>query len=97
MRKRIGTVTHYYNRIGVAVLELDAPLKLGERLLFLGHTSEFIQPVNSLEIDHRKVQEVGAGAEVAIKVMRRVRERDQVFKVSADEEIESSLQEPQTV
>lgn len=97
MRKRIGTVTHYYNRIGVAVLELDAPLKMGDRLLFLGHTSEFIQPVSSLEIDHRKVQEVGAGAEAAIKVMQRVRQGDQVFKVSADEEIEASLEEPETV
>ena len=97
MRKRIGTVTHFYNRIGVAVVELDAPLKMGDRLLFLGHTSEFTQLVGSMEIDHRKVQEVGAGAEVAIKVIRRVRRGDQVFRVSADEEIEPSFEEPQAV
>jgi hypothetical protein len=95
MRKRIGTVTHYYSRIGVAVLELEAPLKMGDRLLFLGHTSEFSQPVGSMEIDHRKVQEVGAGAEVAVKVIRRVRRGDQVFSISADEEIEPLLEEQQ--
>jgi len=95
MRKRIGIVTHYYNRIGVAVLELDAPLKMGERLLFLGHTSEFTQLVGSMEIDHRKVQEVGAGAEVAVKVICRVRRGDQVFSISADEEIEPSVDELQ--
>jgi hypothetical protein len=95
MRKRIGSVSHYYNRIGVAVLELDAPLKMGDRLLFLGHTSEFTQPVGSMEIDHRKIQEVGAGAEVAVKVIRRVRRGDQVFRISADEEIEPSVDELQ--
>jgi hypothetical protein len=95
MRKRIGSVSHYYNRIGVAVLELDAPLKMGDRLLFLGHTSEFTQPVGSMEIDHRKIQEVGAGAEVAVKVIRRVRRGDQVFSISADEEIEPSVDELQ--
>lgn len=95
MRRRIGTVTHYYNRIGVAVLELEAPLKMGDRLLFLGHTSEFTQPVGSMEIDHRKVQEVGAGAEVAVKVIRRVRRGDQVFSISADEVIEPLLEEQQ--
>ena len=53
---RIGKVTHYYSHLGVAVLELDDPLQLGDMVLFLGHTTELIQEVTSLEVNHHKIQ-----------------------------------------
>lgn len=79
MEKQIGQVTHYYNRIGVAVLELNEGLKVGDTIHIVGHTTDFTQRVESLEVDHRKLQSVGAGADVALKVADRVRQGDKVF------------------
>ena len=80
----IGHVTHYYNRIGVAVIELSDELKIGDTILLLGHTTDFTQRVASMEINHQRVLEVGAGQEVAIKVDGPVRKLDQVYKVVED-------------
>ena len=79
MEKEIGRITHYYNRIGVAVLELEEGLKVGDSIHIVGHTTDFTQRVTSLEVNHRKVQSVGAGADVALKVANRVRQGDKVF------------------
>jgi len=81
METRIGYVTHYYNRISVAVVSLDHPLNLNDNVLFLGHSTDFTQKVWSMEIEHHKIQSAGAGAEVAIKVVEPVRRGDQVFLV----------------
>jgi translation initiation factor IF-2 len=80
----IGRVTHYYNRIGVAVLQLSGELKIGDTILFLGHTTDFTQRVTAMEINHQRVQAVGAGQEVAVKVEEPVRKTDEVFKVIGD-------------
>lgn len=77
----IGHVTHYYNRIGVAVLELSHELKIGDTVLFLGHTTDFLQKIASMEINHQRVQAVKVGQEVAVKVDEPVRKADEVFKV----------------
>lgn len=82
MDTRIGRVTHYYNRIGVAVLELSDELKVGDVVHILGHTTDFTQQVQSMEIEHQKVQSVGPGDDVALKVVKRVREGDAVYKVT---------------
>lgn len=82
MEIRIGEVTHYYNNIGVAVLKLTGELKVGDTIHFRGATTEFTQPVASLEIEHQKVESVGPESEVALKVTQRVRRGDRIFKVS---------------
>ncbi|MBP1703368.1 MAG: collagenase [Chloroflexi bacterium] len=78
---RVGKVTHYYNHLGVAVLELDGELKLGDTILFLGHTTEFTQEVTSMEINHHKIQSAGPGMEAALKVDDEVRRGDLIYKV----------------
>jgi putative protease len=79
----IGKITHYYNRISVAVVELAGELCVGDQIAILGHTTEFTQPVESLEIEHKKIQAAGAGQEVALKVWEAVRAGDLVYKVVA--------------
>ena len=81
MEQRIGYVTHYYNLLGVAVLELSDELKVGDGLHILGHTTNFTQLVESMEIEHQQVQSVKPGAEVALKVIDKVRKGDAVYKV----------------
>jgi hypothetical protein len=82
----VGHVTHYYNRIGVAVIEIREELKIGDTILLMGHTTDFTQRVASMEINHQRVLEVGAGQEVAIKVDEPVRKLDQVYKMVEDRE-----------
>jgi len=77
---RVGKVTHYYNHISVAVLDLTGELKVGETIHILGHITDFDQQVNSMEIEHNKIQSAGPGTEVALKVIETVRKGDIVFK-----------------
>jgi translation elongation factor EF-1alpha len=82
--QHIGRVTHYFERISVAVLELSGGLKVGDVVHIQGHTTDFTQPVESMEIEHQKIQSVGPGADVALKVTERVREGDIIYKVAEE-------------
>jgi len=81
MEKKIGKVTHYFDRIGVAVLELEDGLKIGDTIHITGRRTEIVQQVSSMEIEHRKVQAVGAGADVALKVYEKVYKGDKIYWV----------------
>ncbi len=80
----VGEVTHYYSRIGVAVLEMCADLKVGDHVCIVGRITDFEQPVGSMEIEHKKLSEVRAGQEVALKVIDSVRPGDQVYKLTVE-------------
>ena len=84
MEIRIGQITHYYNRLGVAVLELSDDLKVGDVVHISGHTTNFSQRVESMQIEHRQVQSVGPGVEAALKVVERVRQGDTIYKVTEE-------------
>ena len=84
MEIRIGHVTHYYNRLGVAVLELSDALEVGDVVHIIGHTTNFSQRVESMEIEHQQVQSVGPGVEAALKVVERVRQGDIIYKVTEE-------------
>jgi len=84
MEIRVGKVTHYYNHISVAVLELTGELKAGETIHILGRITDFDQRVGSMEIEHQKIQSAGPGTEVALKVIESVRKGDIVFKLVED-------------
>ncbi len=85
MEIRAGRVTHYYDRILVAVLDLDQELAVGDSIHIHGRDTDFTQQVKSLEIEHHKVQSAGPGMEVALKVIEPVRKGDIVFKVFVEE------------
>jgi len=81
---RVGKVTHYYERISVAVLVLTGELKVGETIHIHGRITDFNQQVGSMEIEHQKIQSAGPGADVALKVIEPVREGDVIFKHTED-------------
>ena len=81
MEERIGQVTHFYNRIRVAVLELTGELQVGDVVHFLGRNTDFTQGVASMEIEHQKTDAAGPGSDVALKVSHRVRGGDSIYKV----------------
>jgi putative protease len=82
---RIGEVTHYFGNISVAVISLTGTIQVGDMVHLLGPTTDFRQEVKSLQIEHEQVEQVGEGQEVAMKVARRVRPRDKVFKLIGDD------------
>jgi len=87
MEIRIGKVVHFYNRIGVAVIELESQISVGDTILILGRNTEFAQPVESLEINHRKIASAGPNEEVALKVWDYVRKGDFVYKIVEEEQV----------
>ena len=84
METEIGQITHFYNRISVAVLSLTEQLIIGDQVHILGHTTDFVQQVNSMEVDHKKVLTIGPGDEVALKVIEPVRKGDTIYKIIED-------------
>lgn len=81
METKIGYITHFYNRISVGVLDLTDKLEVGDKVHILGHTTDFVQNITSMEIEHKKVTSVGPGDEVALKVIEPVRNGDEIFKI----------------
>ena len=84
METEIGQITHFYNRISAAVLSLTEKLIIGDQVHILGHTTDFVQQVNSMEVDHKKVLTIGPGDEVALKVIEPVRKGDTIYKIIED-------------
>ncbi len=81
--ERIGTVTHYYSHLSVAVVRLDSgSLRVGDTIHITGHTSDFRQRVESMEIEHQPVTEVSAGQEFGLRVTDHTRDNDTVYKVT---------------
>jgi hypothetical protein len=79
---QIGTITHFLDHIGVAVIALTERICVGDTIHILGHASDFKQQVTSLQIDHREVREAGPGDDAALKVTGRVRPNDKIFKLT---------------
>ena len=79
--ERIGVVTHYYSHLAVAIIRLESgTLRVGDVIHIRGHTTDFIQKVESLEVNHAPLTEVGPNEEFGLKVVEHVREHDAVFK-----------------
>jgi len=80
--KLIGRVVHYFDKIGVAVISLDAPLKVGDTIRIVGgESTDFTQEVGSMEIEHEKIKKAKKGQEVGLKVKEKVREGYKIYKV----------------
>lgn len=78
--KVIGRITHYFPKVRAAVLKLRAPLAVGEKIKIKGHTTDFIQTVSSLQIDHVVLQQAKKGDVIGLQVQSRVRRHDMVTK-----------------
>jgi putative protease len=83
--QKIGVVTHYFGKIGVAALKItNGELRVGDTIHVKGHTSDFTQTVDSMQVEHESVEVARTGDEVGMKTAEYVREHDAVFKVVAD-------------
>ena len=79
----IGVVTHYFPHVQAAVVQLKRPLKVGDSIAIKGRTTDFIQRIESMQIDHVPIQEAKADDEIGLRVDARVREHDYVLKAGS--------------
>ena len=78
----IGEVIHYFSNISVAVMKLSAGLSVGDTIRIVGgEGTDFNQTVDSMEVDHKKIEKAKKGDEVGLKVNEKVREGYKVYKV----------------
>lgn len=79
-KQEVGRVTHFYPKISVAILELKAPLEVGEKINIVGKTTHLEQVVDSIQMEHKEVKSAKPGQSIGLKVVGRVREMDMVYK-----------------
>ncbi len=80
--KPVGTVVHYYTKLGVAAIDLTkGSLTTGDEIHIVGHTSDFTQTVDSMQVKNKKVEKAKKGEAIGLKIKEHARENDTVYKV----------------
>jgi len=80
--EEIGKITHYYNKIKVGIIEITkGGLKVGDTIHIKGHSEDFDQKVDSMQVEHDQIQEAKKGDVIGLKVDEKVHEGDVVYKV----------------
>jgi GTPase len=80
----VGTVSHFWGDLGVVGIELTGDLNVGDTIRVAGHTSDFTQTVDSIQVEHVMVESAKGGDAIGVKVQERARVHDQVFVVTPD-------------
>ena len=80
-KELVGKVTHFFDKIGVAVIELEKHVKDGEEISIEGATTHFTQPITSMQINHKEIKEAKPGDSIGMKMSEKVRPGDHVFRL----------------
>ncbi len=78
--KELGEITHYFSKIGVAVVKLSSAVKQGDKIHVKGPSTDFVQIADSMQIDHKTIPEAKKGQEIGMKMALEAREKDKIFK-----------------
>ena len=78
--EQIGHITHFFPKISVAIVELTAPLVVGDRVLVKGPATDFEQVIESMQIEHKNIQRAESGQSIGLKTAQPVKEKDVVYK-----------------
>jgi len=80
--EEVGVITHYFPKVDAAVVKLTkAGLSIGDKIVIKGHTSDFKEKVDSIQLDHEPIQNAEKNMEIGLKVKAKVREHDVVYKI----------------
>ncbi len=80
--QKVGEVMKFFSKPSVAAIKItEGELKIGDRIKFKGHTTDFEDQIQSMQIENQSVEKAGTGQLIGIKVKERVRERDIVYKI----------------
>ncbi|KKQ00904.1 MAG: hypothetical protein UW15_C0038G0003 [Parcubacteria group bacterium GW2011_GWC1_44_10] len=80
MEKEVGKITHWYDKIGVAVIDLKGALKMGDRVKIKKGEDEFEETISSMQVDHKEVSSAKKGDEVAVKLSQKAKEGAAIYK-----------------
>jgi len=80
-KKLVGKISHYFTKIGVAVIELSDTLSVGDDISVEGVSTNFTQKIDSMQIEHKNVNKAKKRDSIGLKVIDRVREGDSVYKI----------------
>lgn len=83
METEVGKVVHYYDKLGVAIIDLAAPLAVGDTIKVKHGEEEFEQQVSSMQVEHKEIQSAKQGDSVGLKVDQKAKEGATVYKVTA--------------
>lgn len=81
-RQVIGQVIHYYSKIGVAIIQLESTLNVGDQIAIVGSTTDLEQNVKSMQVEHQSIEEAISGDLVGLKVQDKVRAGDTVYRLT---------------
>lgn len=79
--EKVGEVSHYFTKIGVAVVELTGKIKVGDSISVKGMTTNFEQKVESMQVEGENIEEANPGDDIGMKVVDRVRKGDIVYRL----------------
>lgn len=79
--EEIGSIFTYFTHIGVAAVKMTGTMKIGDTIHIKGHTTDFSQKLESIQIEGKEVKEAKKGDDVGIKVIDRVRPNDIIYLV----------------
>ncbi|MGA3279412.1 MAG: translation elongation factor-like protein [Smithella sp.] len=83
--KKIGEVMKYFSKPSVAAVKItEGELSVGDSIKLSGHTTDFTDVIESMEVENKSVQKAVAGDFIGVKVSDRVRPGDEVFKIIPD-------------
>ncbi len=82
----VGTITHYFPKSGVAVVNLKSPLRIGEMIKVVGHEKTFTQEVDSMQVDHAAIDVAQPGQVIGLRVKEKVHEGNAVYKIEMEAE-----------
>jgi U32 family peptidase len=83
--RQIGRVVHYYDKIGVAVIELQDTLSKGDKIRFIrGGEDQYDQKVKSLQIEHKEVERAEAGDTIGVAVEQMLKDATDVFLIEEE-------------
>ena len=82
IKKDIGQVVNYYNKVKATELRIWDDLKIGDKIIIQGQTTGSItHTIESMQIEGKSVDKVEKGSNVAIAIPTKVRENDFVYKL----------------
>jgi len=85
MEEEIGKIIHFFSKINVGVFEITkGDVRVGDTIHIKGHTTDYYQKVQSMQVEHAPVESTQEGMQVGLKVENSVREGDLVFKVTEE-------------
>lgn len=78
-KEQIGKITHFFDKVGVAVLEVSSPVKVGDKI-HIEASEPFDQEIASMQVEHKAIEEAKPGDDVGLKVDKPVKKGDLVYK-----------------